>query len=168
MAIIEISIPGLVRVRTRTWSTELIVPPGIVTGAGYAVGDAAGLQMRIDLPFSSGVLQSVSYNDNDDEGLAVDLILSRAPLEITIADNAAFTYNKASKDVENQIGARLRFDLSLFEDYTNCQKACLDGIGRAFDLGTGRTIWAQMVAQGALNIAAGALPSFRLSFLGDY
>ena len=167
---LEAIIRGLVRVRsTRTWSPGLLTPPGIVTGVGYASGDALGTQFTFDLPkgaAGSGSLRMAEYFDNDNEGLQVNLILARKPLTVPIADNAAFSYVANSKDLEQQIGEELLF--SVFQTYSNAQKSVLYDISEDFDLGDGRTIYVQAKALGALNIAAGALPSFRLTFSLDF
>ena len=161
---LSIKIPGLVRVRTRTWTSPVLTPPGIVTGAAYTSGDVVGLVGSFDLPYQSGILWEAEYNDHDDEGLAVDLLLYREDVGY-LADNAAHSYTQASRDVAKQIGLPLKF--TTFEDYTNSQKSVLEKVNKPFDLGKGRTMYFRMVARGALNIAAGQLPTFRLTFLLD-
>jgi len=162
---LSIKIPGLVRVRTRTWTTPELTPPGIVPGAAYASGDAIGTVGWFDLPYQSGMLWEAEYNNHDDDGLAVDLFLYRESVAIDVADNAAFAYDQTARDVSKQIGSPLAF--TVFKDYTGSQKSVLETAGKPFDLGKSRTMYYRAVARGALNIAANQFPTFRLTFLLD-
>ena len=143
----------------RTYRTEIMTPPGIVTGAAYADLDAIGVAWSFDVP-RSGVIVSANYYDLDDEGLQVDLWLLRdAPTLQT--DNSALTF--LDGDIV-KVTDVLQF--TAFRDAANCQVSNLNNIGRAYVM-PGRKMWAQLQARGALNIAALNLPAFALTILAD-
>ena len=143
----------------KTYSTPLLTPPGIGTGAAYADLEALGLHFFFEVP-RSGVIQSAIYYDLDDEGLQVDLwLLSDAPT--TQTDNGALTFID-----HDLIKVITRIQFMSFADAGNGQFAESKAIGKAY-VQPSRRMWAQCQARGALNIAAGNLPQFRIDFLSD-
>lgn len=143
----------------KTFQTRHLTPPGIATGAAYADLDALGLHFSFGVP-KSGVIQSAIYYDLDDEGLQVDLwLLDDKPTVQT--DNSALAF--IDNDLVKVIG-RLQF--IAFGDAANGQFSNLTSLGLAYVQPNG-LLWAQCQARGALNIAAGNLPMFRLTILSD-
>src|SRR3990167_2676793 len=143
----------------RTFQTRLLTPPGIVTGAAYADLDAIGTHFSFEVP-RSGVIQSAIYYDLDDEGLQVDLwLLDDAPTVQT--DNSAIAFIE-----HDLIKVITRIQFMSFADAANGQFAESKAIGKAY-VQKNKRMWAQCQARGALNIAAGNLPQFRIDFLSD-
>ena len=143
------------------FSTSIESPLGIATGAAYADLDAIG-----SFPFSfvvppSGIIQSASDYDRDDEGLQVDLWLFDAP-PAQQTDNSAFAL--ADTDLDRVIDV---IQFVGFRDAANGQVSTQNGLGIAYNVGAPGIIYALLQARGALNIAAGALPGFRLRILPD-
>ena len=143
----------------KTYTTPRLTPPGIVTGAAYADLDAIGTHFRFEVPVS-GVIQTAIYYDLDDEGLQVDLWLFEDAITIQ-TDNSAVAL--IDQDLVKVIG-RLQF--IAFGDAANGQFSPLTSLGLAY-VQPNRRMWAQLQARGALNIAAGNLPMFRLTILSD-
>jgi len=154
-----------INLRSKTWESPLLTPPGIVTGVAYADGDAVGAPGSFVLPYRSGLIQAAEYNDHSDQGFTVDLFLYRERPAAPVADNAPFVYTALSRDVEKQIGPRIQFLVE--EDDSNVRKRTASGLAQPFYLAENCTMWYQMVFRGAGTIAASLLPSFRLTFLLD-
>ena len=143
----------------KTYKTPHLTPPGIATGAAYADLDALGTHFSFEVP-KSGIIQSAIYFDLDDEGLQVDLwLMADAPAVQT--DNSAIAF--IDHDLIKVVG-RLQF--IAFGDAANGQFSSLTNIGLAY-VRPNKRMYAQCQARGALNIAAGNLPMFRLTILSD-
>ena len=143
----------------KTYQTRRLTPPGIATGAAYADLDALGIHFSFEVP-QSGVIQSAIYYDLDDEGLQVDLwLLDDAPTVQT--DNSAIAFID-----HDLIKVITRIQFMSFADAANGQFAESKAIGKAY-VQKNKRMWAQCQARGALNIAAGNLPLFRIDFLSD-
>ena len=131
-------------------------PTGIGTGAAYADLDSMGTTAFTftNVP-SSGVIESALYFDLDDEGLQVDLwLFNAAPAAQT--DNSAFALTDA--ELQTVIGV---ISFTSFSDAANGQFSARNGMGLGYVV-PGNTIYAQLQARGALNIAASNLPAFKL------
>jgi hypothetical protein len=152
----------VVPVRARTISSEIWTPPGQVAASAYADGEAIGGLHEIrrpdglDMP-SSGVIQSSTYWDSDDEGLQVDLVLFRSPLTVQIADHAAMSLVD-----DNLLRVLYVIQFTTFYDFTNGQISFVNSIGKGYEVSR---VFAQARARGALNIAAGAEPRFQVDVL---
>lgn len=158
---ITVEVDDLVTVGGQTLVTDAFAPLGIATGAAYADKDAIGtVAVRVTVP-RSGIIQSATYYDLDDEGLPVDLWLFASPPGAQ-TDNSAFALN--DQDVLAVIDV-VQFSGSFF-DAVNCQVCTVNGLGIAY-VAPLESIWVQLQARGALNIAAGNLPNFRLRILYD-
>ena len=157
-----IEIEGVVPFSTKgIFTTARFSPAGIVTGAAYADLDAIGtLPVEVAVP-QSGTIMSAIYYDLDDEGLQVDLwLFSSRPGVRT--ENAQFDLSDGELitviDVIQFVG---------FRDAASGQVSIQNGLNIAYNLGPSSSIYIQLQARGALNIAAGSLPAFRLSILPD-
>lgn len=143
--------------------------PGIVTGAAYADGDAIGAG-AIVFPnclrsgVQSGQLYSATYLDLDDEGLQVDLHLYAAVPTYAPTDNGAYAPSDADLVNSRYIGT---VSFATFSNFSSNQVSVgsFNPIGVAGAPGT--NIYGHVVARGALNIAIGNLPLFRLLWLSD-
>jgi len=143
----------------KVFKTPLMQPPGIVTGVAYTDLEAMGTAFSFRVPVS-GIIQSANYYDLDDEGLQVDLLLmDNEPAVQT--DNSPVSF---SDDDLIKIVTRIQF--TTFADVTNGQFSEVKNIGRPY-VQENRVLWAQLQARGALNIAAGNLPMFRIFILAD-
>lgn len=137
----------------------------IITGAAYADLDAMGSSgVAITVP-RRGVIQSAVYYDLDNEGLQVDLWLFgvNPPAQ---TDNSAFAVP--------DINLSSVIDVIQFIGFRNANTGFVstqNSLGIAYDLGVDSnnndrtTMYAQLQARGALNIAAGSLPQFQLKIL---
>lgn len=143
----------------KTFTTAVTFVPGVVTGAAYQALDALGTAFAFDVP-ESGVIQSAVYYDADDEGLQVDLLFFRASPTQQV-DNSAVSL--PDTELYKALG---RVQFTTFADATNGQFSNVNNIGLAYTAPGGK-LWAIAQAQGALNIAAGNLPAFRLAVLPD-
>lgn len=143
----------------KTFVTDVFTIPGVGAAAAYADLDAFGVAFPITVP-ASGVIQSAVYYDLDDEGLQVDLwFLSDKPT--TQTDNAALTFN--DREVQTVHG---RVQFTTFADATNNQFSNLNNIGLAY-VQPNRVMWVQAQTRGALNIALGSEPRFKIVILAD-
>ena len=158
---------GLPPVRGRTVTVTRRVP-GIVTGAAYADADALGTLiefpnlLRLN-PYTnaySGLLHTARYFDLDDEGLQVDLhLFSRKIADGT--DNSAYAPSDA--DVRAYLGT---VAFTAFFNLGSNQVAVNTSIGLLLS-SESASVFGQVVARGALTIAAENLPEFSLSVLPD-
>lgn len=144
----------------KTFITELLVPPGIGTGAAYADLDAIGKQFSFIVPYS-GIIQSAVYYDLDDEGLQVDLWLFNNEPSTDQTDNSAFALSDT--DLLKVISV---IQFSTFRDAANGQVSPKDNIGKAYVI-PNRKMWGALQARGALNIATISLPAFNIQILSD-
>lgn len=149
----------IIPVGGRTVTVGPVMAVGVVTGAAFDVLDAIGTIFSFTVP-KSGILQSATYFDRDDEGLAVALWLYRSSFTPT-ADNSPLAPSDA--DLLKVIDV---LSFASFNDGNTGQVATLNGLGIAYSL-AGETIYAQLQARGALNIAAGSEPMFSLTILAD-
>ena len=157
--VVRVSQHGTLEVGGKVHATPWVAIPGIGAAAAFADEDAFGTVFQFDVP-TSGIIQSALVVDEDDEALAVDLVLFRD--EITSGtDNSAY--------------APTRTDLLNFEGYVRLgtrggvSGATLgnnDGIAKAYVAPKGR-LWVQAVARGALNIAADKAYYVSLRILAD-
>ena len=138
------------------FETAPIMPIGIATGAVYAALDAMGTTaVRIAVP-PSGVIQGAVYYDRDDEGLPVNLWLFNSDVADQ-TDNSAFAMTDG--DLVRVIDV-IEFS-SGFLDAANGQVLIGSNLQIPYKAGSGY-IWCQLQAMGALNIAAGSEPVFKL------
>jgi len=143
----------------KNFQTRLLTPPGIGVAAAYADLDAIGTAFMFRVP-ASGIIQAASYYDLDDEGLQVDLwLMDDAPAIQTDNNPLSFLDNDLIKVIT-------RIQFTTFGDATNGQFSEAKNIGRPY-VQENRRMWAQLQARGALNIAAGNLPMFRIVILAD-
>lgn len=143
----------------KTFKTAVTTPPNVSLASAYQALDALGTVFAFDVP-ESGVILSAVYYDLDDEGLQVDLLLfDESPRQQV--DNGAVSM--PDTEVTKAIG---RIQFTTFADLAISQFSTVTNVGLAYTAAGGK-LWAQAVAQGALNIAAGALPAFRLVILPD-
>ena len=127
--------------------------PGIGTGAAYASGDAFGTGFWVPFP-RSGYIDSLTFIDLDNEGIAKTIYLWKAMIRTT-DDNAAF--EPVREDF--LVGRALQINLTAADYVTHSggQMATVTGIGLPYEAPCGR-LWCRLVTRGADNIAAGALP----------
>ena len=138
------------------FETSPIMPVGIGTGSVYAALDAIGTTaVRIAVP-PSGIIQGAVYYDRDDEGLPVNLWLFDDDVADQ-TDNSAFTTTDG--DLVRVIDV-IEFS-SGFLDATNGQVLIGSNLQIPYKASEG-FIWCQLQAMGALNIAAGSEPIFKL------
>ena len=138
------------------FETDPIMLVGIGAASVYAGLDAMGTTaVRIAVP-PSGVIQGAVYYDRDDEGLPVNLWLFDDDVADQ-TDNSAFAMTDG--DLLRVIDV-IEFS-SGFLDATNGQVLIGSNLQIPYRAREGY-IWCQLQAMGALNIAAGADPIFKL------
>ena len=131
-------------------------PIGIGLAAAYAALDAMGtIAVKVEVP-KTGVIEGAVYYDRDDEGLPVQLWLFDDDVADQ-TDNGAYTLTDG--DLLRVIDV-IEFS-SGFLDGTNGQVIIGSNLGIPYNAPRGY-IWIQLQAGGALNIAAGAEPVFKL------
>lgn len=137
---------------------------GIGVAAAYADADALGTGFTIPLPDGarSGLLSSALYLDRDDEGLAIDLAIYSRPLATVPTDNSAFAPADTDSDY---LVAVVQF--TTFLNWGSHQTSFESNLGALFECERPGLLYGYLIARGALNIAAGNLPRFRLGFLLD-
>ena len=150
----------------RTLSSGYQQPDGIGTGAAYSDGEAIGKMIRfpgvLREDVRSGQLYSATYLDLDDEGLQVDLHLFTTKLTYSPSDNNA--YSPTDADMMAYIGT-----VSFLSFYNLGANQVSVGTFSPIAVANAPSVdvWGQVVARGALNIAANNLPMFRLVWLAD-
>lgn len=139
---------------------------GVVTGAAYADADAIGTGVvfpNVLRPEAlSGTIYTALYLDADDEGLAVDLHLFRSPPAYVPTDNGAYAPGDAA--LEAYCGT---ISFASFSNFGVNQVSVASGVGIAVANAAGTALYGQVVARGALNIAADNQLRFRLVVLAD-
>lgn len=140
------------------FSTGIISFTGIGTGSAYADKDAIGtVATSVTVP-QSGTIETAVYYDLDDEGLEVDLwLFTAAPADQT--DNSAFALTDAELQTVIDV-----IPFTTFSDAANGQVSFQHARGASY-ISKGGTIYAQLQARGALNIAAANLPVVELRIL---
>lgn len=150
----------------RTMDSGYQQPGSIGTGAAYADGDAIGQMFRfpgcLRTDTMSGQLYSATYLDMDDEGLQVDLHLFTGKLTYTPTDNGAYSPDDAG--MLTYVGT---VSFTSFFNFGSNQVSVGSFSPIALANAPSTDIWGQVVARGALNIAAANLPYFRLVWLAD-
>lgn len=139
------------------FESEVFVLPGIGTGAAYADLDAIGKPIRVHVP-KQGIIYGARYHDLDDEGLQIDLVITRSMIAMP-TDNSALAFD----DFENlQTIAVVSF--TSFQDLANNQFSQRGALGYGYRASRGE-VFVQGQARGAVNIAAANQPRFQLIIL---
>jgi len=141
--------------------TALMYVAGIGAGAAYADLDAMGTTINVVNVPKAGKITGGRYFDRDDEGLRIDLwVFNRRPTT-SQTDNGAFVV--ANKDLDACIGV---IPFADFSDANTGQVSVQTGLDLDYVAPDGALYyWVQ--ARGALNIAAGSEPTFRLTIRPD-
>lgn len=136
------------------------------TADALDANDAIGDEFQILVPVS-GIIQSASLIDRDDEGSQIDVALLDS-LFTSAAGDAAFSLS----DLDAQrVIITLKF--TTFDDNVNNQTSSLENIGKAYRVPprTNRSkfgfIFAQGITRATPTIAAGSEPMLRLEILPD-
>ena len=132
---------------------------GIVTGNALDAGDVFGNIFELEVP-KSGVIQSATFYDFDDEGEQVDLEVFIGRIT-QIASDASW----APSDID-MLKFRTEIQFFTFDDHINSQTSEVKNIGKAYSAPQGK-LFIQAVCRGTPNIAAGSLPRFQLQILSD-
>lgn len=145
---------------------RMVQVPGIGTGAAYADGDAFGGLITFPEVFRaekrSGVIVAVLLFDLDDEGLALDMPLFARPITPT-ADNGPFAL---SDDGLLACRGAVAIPTAAFWNWGSNQLAVVKDVG-LWVQSDDTNLYTQLVARGALNIAAGAIPWLGVVVLPD-
>lgn len=157
--------PPLLTVGGITLRPELVVVPGIGTGAAYAALDQIGTLFRfpdVTRPgVQTGVLHAACYYDLSDQGIQVDLWLFSAPVTLA-ADNAAFVLSDA-----DLLKVEYVVQFTDFNDANTGQYSVVPSIGYPFRTVGGTSLYAAVQSRGTPTITAAMLPHFRLAVLAD-
>ena len=154
---------GLPPVAGRT-VTCVVRVPGIGTGAAYADGDAFGTLIEFPNLFRpsklSGLVMGAFLIDLDDEGLQIDVPLFIRSFTAT-ADNSAFAPTDA-----DAVNCRGVLQINTFSNWNANQ------FGQSVNVpwpvnAVSTSLFTQLVARGAPNIAAGSEPYVGLITLPD-
>ena len=145
--------------------TPWIVIPS-VTADALDADDAIGNQFVIPVPVS-GILQSASLLDRDDEGSQIDIVLMEKGFT-AVAGDAAFALNDV--DVLLEI---IELQFTSWSDNVNNQISFLENIGKAYridPISKGAKVGhmsAQGITRATPTIAVGKEPMIRLEILPD-
>ena len=138
------------------------IRPVIDTGL-YASGDALGA--RFGLPNvvgkdgGSAILESVVVLDQDDEGVQIDFPLFTKTFTGT-TDNDAFAIT--DDDLQNCIG---HVSVSNYANFNVNQVGTARGLGLAFTIPTGRSLFCQAVVRGTPTYASSDDLTFIFTFI---
>ena len=128
--------------------------------------DAMGPMFQIPVP-ASGIIQSASLLDRDDEGTQIDIALFSAAF-VAVAGDAAFALVDADAMLEI-----IELQFTSFSDNVNNQTSFLENIGKAYRVAPASKgnskgiIYAQAITRATPTIAAGSEPMIRLEILPD-
>ena len=148
-------------------TTALTTIPGIGTGVAYAAGDAVGTKFEITVPVK-GVILALIFNDKDDEGIQMILVLFDADFTAAV-DNAAWDVSDADMDkcvgYINLIGATGTAGTANV-NYLDFGPSRIGQVVPPFlqlpytaPLGK---LYGQWLTASTPNIAAGSIPTFRM------
>lgn len=157
---LPVSVLNIVRTGTRVIYTMEV--PGIVTGAAYLDGDAFGT--RFFLPgvsrsgVGSGVIEAITFNDKDDEGIQKDFVFFRSAIAGT-ADNSPF--DPSDGDTDAKVGV---VPVAVFYNWNSNRGGEATGVDLPY---VADDLWCQIVTRGADNIAAGHIPTFTVKVRMD-
>ena len=142
-----------------SYSTGPMLIPGTVAAAA-AAGDALGTQWRVRCPKNS-ILQSAAYYDLSFLKAQVNVVVSREPFTIQIADNAAFDLPAGD---ELKVLYELQF--VAFSTHVTSAISFIDQIGRVLRFPRGEC-YLQAWMPAAFTPVAAKLPFISLDFLPD-
>jgi|TARA_Y100000310_G_scaffold200337_1_gene200398 hypothetical protein len=147
---VGVSQHGNLIVAGRVFATPYIEIQGITASAAYATGDAFGGKFNFHVP-KSGVIETVTMLDMDDEGIETELWLFHYDFTAT-TDNSAFAVSDDDlKKLEAVVG------ITNFANVGNNQVGINNGLGLAYVAPEGK-FYCQCVTRGAPNIAAANIP----------
>lgn len=150
-------------VKGEIFTTDPIVPSGIVVAAAYANLDAMGtVATPVWIP-RAGVIQSATFYDLSDQAQPVTLWLLKNRPTTTQTDNNAFALTDAEL-----LSVLHTFYFVTFEDAANGQVAVKEAISKAYSMPGSEPlveVWAFLQARGTPTVSAGALPTFTLDIL---
>ena len=145
--VVAIAPPGV-------YITPAIAVPNITPANALHADDAMGDLFGIRVP-KSGIIQSATFYDVDDEGSQVDLVLTRARFTGAASDAA---FSMLDDDLLTVI---IQLNFTTFFDMVNGQVSSIENIGKAYRVPPEKkgskmgVIYAQAIARGTPNIAAG-------------
>lgn len=132
---------------------------GVGAAVLYTANDAFGTINKILVP-ESGVIQSITFYDKDDEGLNMTALFFREePAAET--DNAAISISDTDL---LKLEAVILIDS--WHDLIDNQIGREDNLGIAYTAPSG-TLWVQWVTRGGPTIAAGSEPFFEVTIVSD-
>lgn len=144
--------------------TRMYKVPGVTTGGAYADGDAMGTLITFHDVFRpekrSGIVVGAFIIDKDDEGLQIDIPLFVRTFATTTNDSAF-----APSD-DDLMHCRAVVAVSSFSNWGSNQfgQATNQGIWIS---GEDTNLYSQLVARGAINLAAGSEPWVGLVVIPD-
>lgn len=142
----------------------LVEVPGIATASAYTAADAFGTKIIFHDVFrpgkNSGTIVGAFFIDKDDEGLQKDLVLFARDFTHT-ADHDEFAISD-----QDLTSMRAGISITTYFNFANNQ------FGQAWNTGIwikadGPDLYAQIVTQGADNIAAGSIPLIGIVVIPD-
>lgn len=149
--------------------TAIAVAPTVSTTPAYTAGDAVGgkltLASAVRLSGGNGLIQSVVLADKGKQSVALDVVFFNAdPSGTTFTDNGALTI--ADADLLKIVGhvSVAAADYSAFVDNSVATKA---GLGLAFKLASGTSLYACIVARGTPTYTSTSDVQLLVSILED-
>jgi len=149
---------------------EVYVSPWVSMPAHTAdaldANDAIGDEGKIPVPIS-GILQSASLIDRDDEGSEIDVALFDAIFAGAVGDSA---FSLSDLDAQHKI---LELKFITFNDNVNNQDSSIENIGKAYRVPPWSKgakmgwMYFQGITRATPTIAAGSEPLIRLEILPD-
>lgn len=114
----------------------------------FATQEVAGFSTAADI---TSILQSVTVQDPDDQGIGIDLIFFNA--------NTSLGTENSAPDIDDTelltVIGRVQVGAGSFYDLGANRVACVYGIGLPMKAGTGGSIWMAGIARGAPTYAGG-------------
>lgn len=114
----------------------------------FATQEVAGFSTAADI---TSILQSVTVQDPDDQGIGIDLIFFNA--------NTSLGTENSAPDIDDTelltVIGRVQVGAGSFYDLGANRVACVYGIGLPMKAGTGGSIWMAGISRGAPTYAGG-------------
>ena len=158
-----------IRQVVRTAPPRVYISPWVSIGSDgdvLANGDAIGRPFEIPVPVS-GIIQSATLLDRDDENSQIDVALFDSPFT-AVAANLVYA-------ISDEDGRRKIFQLNFttFNDNVNSRDSSVENIGKAYRVKPksrgskmGR-MWCQGITRATPTIALGSEPLLRLEIYPD-
>lgn len=150
------------------YSTKVAVTPILAVAGAYAAGDLVGSKLTlagaVRAAGGGGIIQSVRISDKAKQNSPLDVIFFAADPALSVfTDNGVATVHDTDLAL---ISGHVSLTASDYASFADNSVATKSGLGQAFRLDSGTSLFAVIVARGAPTYTAGDI-ELEVSILQD-